>query len=116
MISWRLSLYILGKKEQKESRFTREANNELRIRFRADVDFMITSIVNGHGGEQRDYETLPRAIACFKAAVQDTETDIHSWKYITAAVCLKELWIMNGETGNAFLRRDRWDDAFLFDM
>ncbi|KAF2641494.1 RdRP-domain-containing protein [Massarina eburnea CBS 473.64] len=90
---------ILGKKERASTRFIREANNEVRERFNRDVSSITQRIVHGDGLGDEEDEALPRAIACFKIAV---ETDgwekyvyLKSWKYVAAAVCLERLVMAN---------------------
>ncbi|KAL6709446.1 hypothetical protein ACN47E_001381 [Coniothyrium glycines] len=102
---------ILGKKEHKESRFTREANIELRQRFNYDISGIIMSIIKGEDDweELTDDEALPRAIACFKIAIHTSNQvrtgRLQSWDYVSAAVCLKELWKYNASTTVGGLRR-----------
>ncbi|KAF1843754.1 RdRP-domain-containing protein [Cucurbitaria berberidis CBS 394.84] len=88
---------ILGKKEHATSRYIREANLEIHERFDRDVSAMIKRIVRGDGpweGDE-DAETLPRAIACFKVALESNGRkgyqNLESWKYVAAAVCLEHL-------------------------
>jgi hypothetical protein len=93
---------ILGKKERASTRYIREANQEVRERFNRDVSEIIDNIIRGNGDFDGDVvsEALPRAIACFKIALQTDEWEnqvrLKSWKYVTAAVCLEQLWRYQG--------------------
>ncbi|KAH7378776.1 RNA dependent RNA polymerase-domain-containing protein [Pyrenochaeta sp. MPI-SDFR-AT-0127] len=93
---------ILGKKERASSRYIREANLEVQERFNRDISGIIKRIVLGDGdweGEE-DTETLPRAIACYKVALEvegwENYRSLKSWKYVAAAVCLEQLWKYQG--------------------
>jgi hypothetical protein len=88
---------ILGKKERASTRYIREANLEVQERFNRDVGDIITRIIMGDEDADGsvDAEALPRAIACFRVALQ-TEgwgnyITLRSWKYVAAAVCLEQL-------------------------
>jgi hypothetical protein len=93
---------ILGKEKQKESRYSREANRAVQERFDGDVSAFIKRIVSGDNEWEDDdsFEALPRAIACFVVSLRIEDRGYHSqlksWKYITAAVCLEELWKYQG--------------------
>jgi hypothetical protein len=88
---------ILGKKERASTRYIHEANKEVQERFDRDVSDMARRIVQGDGDWEapNDTEALPRAIACFKVALETEGWDNHvmpkSWKYVAAAVCLEQL-------------------------
>ncbi|CAI6338971.1 unnamed protein product [Periconia digitata] len=88
---------ILGKKNRASSRSMREANIEVRERFDRDVSAMVRRIVTGDGDGDAASEALPRAIACFKVSLDtrgwEEYLDLKSWKYVTAAVCLEQLWM-----------------------
>lgn len=89
---------ILGKKERASTRYIRAANQEVQERFNRDVSAIVRSIAHGNDGEYEDddAETLPRAIACWKVALEtkgwENQVLLRSWKYVTAAVCLEELF------------------------
>lgn len=87
---------ILGKKEKASNRHIREANLEVQERFNRDVSSIVRRIVSGEGLEDEEVESLPRAIACFKIALDtkgwEDNAHMKSWKYVTAAVCLEQLW------------------------
>ncbi|KAJ4365647.1 hypothetical protein N0V83_008267 [Neocucurbitaria cava] len=93
---------ILGKKERAPSRYIREANLEVQERFNRDVSGIIKRIIHGDGEWEsaRDAEALPRAIACFKVALEgkgwENYRTLKSWRYVTAAVCLEQLWQYQG--------------------
>lgn len=89
---------ILAKKERASTRHINEANQAVRDRFDRDVGAIIRSITTGEVMEEEDddgQEELPRAIACFKVALEtegwDNQVLLRSWKYITASVCLEQL-------------------------
>lgn len=88
---------ILGKKERSSTRAIREANKEVQERFDRDVSDMTRRIVRGDGEWEGsdDAEALPRAIACFKMALEtegwENQVMLRSWKYVAAAVCLEQL-------------------------
>ncbi|KAF3053460.1 hypothetical protein E8E11_008642 [Didymella keratinophila] len=88
---------ILGKKERSSTRAIREANKEVQERFDRDVSDIIRRIVRGDGAWEGpdDAEALPRAIACFKVALEtdgwENQVMLRSWKYVAAAVCLEQL-------------------------
>ncbi|KAH6386628.1 RNA-dependent RNA polymerase [Parastagonospora nodorum] len=89
---------ILGKKERASTRFIRQANEDVQERFNRDVSGIVSDIVRGDG--EGDAEALPRAIACFKVALQtegwENQVLIKSWKYVAASVCLEQLWKFQG--------------------
>jgi hypothetical protein len=93
---------ILGKKERAFTRYIREANQEVQERFNRDVSEIINDIVKGNGDFEGDdgTEALPRAIACFKVALEtdgwENKVTLKSWKYVAAAVCLEQLWRYQG--------------------
>jgi hypothetical protein len=88
---------ILGKKERSSTRAIREANKEVQERFDRDVSDITRRIVRGDGEWEGpdDAEALPRAIACFKVALETdgwkNQVMLRSWKYVAAAVCLEQL-------------------------
>ncbi|KAF1929053.1 RdRP-domain-containing protein [Didymella exigua CBS 183.55] len=88
---------ILGKKERSSTRAIREANKEVQERFDRDVSDIARRIARGDGGWDGpdDAEALPRAIACFKVALEtdgwENQVVLRSWKYVAAAVCLEQL-------------------------
>jgi hypothetical protein len=93
---------ILGKKERASTRYTREANQEVRERFDRDVSAIVRDIVRGDEDSKGidNTEALPRAIACFKVSLQtegwQNNVTLKSWKYVAAAVCLEQLWKFQG--------------------
>lgn len=87
---------ILGKKERASTRYIREANIEVSERFNRDVSAIARRILSGDGLKDEEDEALPRAIACFKVAL-DTEgwedyRGLRSWKWVAASVVLEQLW------------------------
>lgn len=93
---------ILGKKERASSRYIREANQEVQERFDRDVGAFIRTIIKGDADyeDEEHSEALPRSIACFKVALQskgwENQVTLKSWMYVTAAVCLEQLWKERG--------------------
>ena len=94
---------ILGKKERAPSRYIREANLEVQERFNRDVSGFIQTILIGDkewNGDNDVTEALPQAIACFMVALEvqgwENYRRLQSWKYVTAAVCLEQLFKYNG--------------------
>ncbi|KAF1956713.1 RdRP-domain-containing protein [Byssothecium circinans] len=90
---------ILGKKERASTRYLREANMEVRERFNRDVSSFIRRIRTGDGLGDEENEAFPRAIACFKIALEtrgwENYSHLKSWKYVAAAVCLEQLYKVN---------------------
>lgn len=88
---------ILGKKERASTRYIREANKEVQERFDRDVGDIARRIARGdeEWDGPDDAEALPRAIACFKVALEtegwENQVVLRSWKYVAAAVCLEQL-------------------------
>lgn len=74
-----------------------EANLKVQERFNRDVSATIQMVIRGDEVWEGDEDdaTLPRAIACFKAAHERKGWENHwkltSWKYVAAAVCLEQL-------------------------
>lgn len=95
---------ILGKKERASTRYINEANQEVRDRFDRDVGSIIRKITMNNEDWEEDgtagAESLPRAIACFKVALEtqnwENQVTLRSWKYIAAAVCLDQLCAYRG--------------------
>jgi branched-subunit amino acid aminotransferase/4-amino-4-deoxychorismate lyase len=89
---------ILGKKERASTRFIRAANQEVQERFNRDISAIIRSIIHGDDEEygDGDAEALPRAIACWKVALEtkgwENQVMLRSWKYVAAAVCMEQLF------------------------
>ena len=77
----------------------REANIEVRERFNRDVASIILRIIKGDSQDDDEHEALPRAIACFKVALEtkgwENYVQLQSWKYVTATVLLERLWMEN---------------------
>jgi hypothetical protein len=68
----------------------------MRERFDRDVSFVVDCITKGNENGIRDDEALERSIACLAVAMENeapgAEVGIFaSFKYIAAAVCLKEV-------------------------
>lgn len=89
---------ILGKKDRSSTRAIREANKEVQERFDRDVSAIARRIARGYDdgdAYEDDAEALPRAVACFKVALEtegwENEVVLRSWKYVAASVCLEQL-------------------------
>lgn len=102
---------ILGRKTGVQGKPLRELSRNLRERFESVVEYTILRIVKGDEQMQgvndldllyddsldREVEALPRALACLVAAVEEEGTfdlqlgELQSFKYVAAAVCLREL-------------------------
>jgi len=73
----------------------RENAHEMRLRFARDVSYIRSRITMDDDGKTD--EALPRSIACFALAMQEPGKKVgkhvclHSFKYLAAAICLKEL-------------------------
>ena len=82
-----------------QSKRQREASIGMKEKFERDVADVVSYIVmDEEGGEGRSEEALPRAIACFAVAMASSDTRpqrgigrLRSFRYIAAAVCLREL-------------------------
>jgi hypothetical protein len=77
----------------KQSRLQRQMNSTMKQRFDKDVAFIINNIVKN--GSAPSVEALERSIAClevsFEQGTGSTTADIVSFKYVTAALCLREI-------------------------
>ena len=102
---------ILGRQGGAQGKPLRELSKTMRERFEAIVEYMVMRIVKGddqmqgvndldllyEGSVDREVEALPRAIACLANAVEEQGMvdrqlgALHSFKYIAAGVCLREL-------------------------
>lgn len=86
---------IIGKSTGAQNRRTRERTMEMNQRFERDVAFTVERITQGDDGD-RD-EALARAIACFAVGMKEPRKvskrvgELRSWKYVAAAVCLREI-------------------------
>lgn len=87
---------ILGKKEKASTKAVREANIEVQERFNRDMRSIVDRIVRGDELGDEEDEALPRALACFKIAMEkegwENFVELQSFKYVAAAVCLEKLW------------------------
>jgi len=82
------------------NRRVKENAHEMRLRFERDVSYTRDRITMDDDGKTD--EALPRSIACFALAMQEAgkkvgkHRHLHSFKYLAAAVCLKELKKFHG--------------------
>lgn len=87
---------ILAKKERATNKYINEANQAVRDRFDWELGDILKSISKGGDEDDCREEKLPRAIACFKVALEtagwENQVYLKSWKYITASVCLEQLY------------------------
>ncbi|OCL01938.1 RdRP-domain-containing protein [Glonium stellatum] len=84
---------ILGKSIGAQNRRIREMTAEMKDRFERDVTFIVDRITQGDDGDKD--EALARSIACLANAMLEPghgkRMHLQSWKYIAAAICLREL-------------------------
>ena len=82
------------------NRRVKENTHEMRLRFERDVSYTRSRITMDDDGKTD--EALPRSIACFALAMREPgrkvgkHSHLHSFKYLTAAVCLEELRKFHG--------------------
>ncbi|KAH0536953.1 hypothetical protein FGG08_006218 [Glutinoglossum americanum] len=74
----------------------RDISTDMKEKFDQDVSFIIDYIINDNEDGIGDGESLERSIACFAVAMEDGVPGegtgaLESFKYIAAAVCLKEV-------------------------
>lgn len=84
---------ILGK-TGKQTKQQRELSTTMKERFEKDVAFIINNIVKD--GAEPSMEALERSVACFEISfelgrVRKRSGELVSFKYVAAAVCLKEI-------------------------
>ncbi len=89
---------IMGRNKGAQSKRTRELAKEMKERYDRDVAFTVDRILKGDDNDSRDEdEVLPRSIACLKIGMMEDGQHVKymgsviSWRYIAAAVCLKQL-------------------------
>ncbi|KAF2144749.1 uncharacterized protein K452DRAFT_285074 [Aplosporella prunicola CBS 121167] len=87
---------IIGKSMGGMNKRVREITTAMNERFERDVAFTVERITQGDDGD-RD-EALARSIACLAVAVLGPKRvvnrrvgELRSWKYVAAAVCLREI-------------------------
>lgn len=72
-------------------------STDMKEKFQRDVAFTINCIVNESGEEGGSDEALEKSIACLAVAVEETGITwervrkLESFRYVAAAVCLREL-------------------------
>ncbi len=74
----------------------RELSTDMKEKFDRDVSFVVDCITKDNEDGVRDEEALERSIACLAVAMEDEAPKtkvgaLESFKYIAAAVCLKEV-------------------------
>lgn len=84
---------ILGRTGAQSKR-QRELSTSLRERFEFDAAFFVNCIVKDEAGYSE--EALEKSIACFAISLENRDfyrrgEQILSFKYVAAAVCLREL-------------------------
>lgn len=99
---------ILGRQGGAQGKPLRELSKTMREHFEAVVEYAIMRIVKGDQAmqavedlddlyDEREFEALPRAIACLSVAVEEPGWkdrqvgELKSFKYVAAGVCLREL-------------------------
>ena len=90
---------ILGKTGAQSKR-QHELSIGMKQRFNDDLGYIVNCIVKK--GTERNEDGLAMSIACFKAGLETrpkalkTSRDLVSFRYVAAAVCLKEVDRMLG--------------------
>jgi hypothetical protein len=84
---------VLGK-TGKQSKQQRDLSTSMKERFEKDVVFLINNIVKD--GAEPSMEALERSVACFEVSfeigrIRKKSERMISFKYVAAAVCLKEI-------------------------
>ncbi|KAK4553479.1 hypothetical protein LTR86_009536 [Recurvomyces mirabilis] len=113
---------ILGRQGGAQGKPLRELSKNMRKRFEPVVDYAVKRIIYGDGTikmitdlddlydvpAERELEALPRAIACFKVAVEEAgwvdkhAGEMKSFAYVAMRVCLQELQRWRITTMGAF--------------
>ncbi|KAJ9647017.1 hypothetical protein H2199_002003 [Coniosporium tulheliwenetii] len=102
---------ILGKCAGAQNKRVRENNTRMKEQFERDVTFWVERITHGDDGDRE--EALARSIACLHVGMEEgsrmagrgrRRAELRSWRYIAAAVCLKEVERFQGQFGGAW----RW--------
>ncbi|KAH0559780.1 hypothetical protein GP486_003706 [Trichoglossum hirsutum] len=83
---------IIGKNGIPNKR-QREFSTDMKERFNRDVSFVVDCIIKDNDGGAKSEEALERSIACLAVAMEDEMKPgtLVSFKYVAAAVCLKEI-------------------------
>lgn len=84
---------ILGKTGV-PNKHQRELSKTMKEKFEEDTSFIVNSITKD--GDEYSAEALAKSIACFAVSLEDTNSynrreQLSSFKYLAAAVCLKEI-------------------------
>jgi 2-keto-4-pentenoate hydratase len=84
---------ILGK-SGKQSKRQHDLSTTMKEQFEKDVVFIVNNIVKD--GAEPSMEALERSVACFEVSLEIGRTrknseQLVSFKYVAAAVCLKEI-------------------------
>jgi hypothetical protein len=90
---------ILGK-TGKQSKQQRELSTTMKERFEKDAGFLINNIVKD--GAEPSMDALERSVACFKVSfeigrIRKKSEQLVSFKYVAAALCLREIERCSGE-------------------
>ncbi|EON67049.1 hypothetical protein W97_06166 [Coniosporium apollinis CBS 100218] len=102
---------ILGKCAGAQNKRVRENNAKMKEQFERDVTFWVERITHGDDGDRE--EALARSIAALHVGMEEgsrmagkgrRRAELRSWRYIAAAVCLKEVERFQGQFGGAW----RW--------
>lgn len=89
---------ILGKTGC-QNKQQRELSTSMKEQFERDIDFIIKSIIKDDDTTDYSQESLERSIACFAISfeagvLRRRGGELRSFKYVAAAVCLKEVSAM----------------------
>ena len=89
---------ILGKTGN-QTKQQKDLSSTMKDRFEKDVEFLINNIVKD--GAEPSMDALERSVACFEVSFEIGRTrkkseQLVSFKYVAAAVCLKEIERCNG--------------------
>ncbi len=85
---------ILGKSGA-QTKKQRELSISMQQRFNEDLGYIVSCIVND--GDERSEESLAMSIACFEAGLETVKKGLRtgaewvSFRYVAAAVCMKEV-------------------------
>ncbi|KAF2086223.1 RNA-directed RNA polymerase [Saccharata proteae CBS 121410] len=100
-----------------QPKHVRDAAMDMKDRFERDVTFTIERITQGDDGDK--HEALARSIACMYTAFEEVADrrgyykkfdELKSWRYVAAAVCLKEVEGFQGPYGP--LKRGFYEDEY----
>jgi hypothetical protein len=99
---------IIGKNGIPNKR-QREFSTDMKERFNRDVSFVVDCIIKGNEDSVRSEDALERSMACLAVAIEDEASytkvgALKSFKYVAAAVCLREVEGFLGSSTTGFYR------------